>query len=400
MHALLEFAFPAWWILAPLIALVVTGVAMQLAVYGTTAIRRRDYLLFEDKNAPFLAQKFQLPDGESAVADARRKSISPFVREVHKKATNAQTKYFNAVVRSAGCLAFAFVAMACGTLRAEDCWAWLDWHSVEYLFNCMELVAIASVVGLYFYARWASSRWLVARVRTELMRQWQYLEDLFPSALARAPENIRTEFDIEVDRGAALVENGPINKMAERIDRFWSKRTASISSHEPTEVDLTADAVLAYIQNRVRRQLGWFADSKDRLEYIAQRRTKLLMILYFLAFVLVAAKLILFIYEEKWHHYLTPVLLVVTGMSAVMTAYYVNQNSRSLIHRYNAQGRSIEGWLISFNERFFNRLSSQKLDPGVKKNMRDQILVFEKTMIDELIDWTHITGHDAIELAP
>jgi hypothetical protein len=142
------------------------------------------------------------------------------------------------------------------------------------------------------------------------------------------------------------------------------------------------------------------ADSRDRLEYIAERRTKLMMVLYFLAFVLVAAKLILFIYDEKWHHYLTPVLLVVTGMSAVMTAYYVNQNSRSLIHRYNAQGRSIEVWLLSFNERFFNRLSSQKLDTGVKKNMRDQILVFEKTMTDELIDWTHITGHDAIELAP
>jgi hypothetical protein len=188
--------------------------------------------------------------------------------------------------------------------------------------------------------------------------------------------------------------------MAERIDQFWLKRTSSISSRGSTYSDLTSDAIVAYIQNRVRRQLSWFADSKDRLEYIAERRAKLLIVLYCLAFILVVTKLVLFLYDEKWHHYLTPVLLVVTGMSAVMTAYYVNQNSRSLIHRYNTQERFIGAWLISFKERFLSRLSRQKLDTGTKKDVRDQILIFEKMMIDELIDWTQITVHDAIELAP
>lgn len=32
--------------------------------------------------------------------------------------------------------------------------------------------------------------------------------------------------------------------------------------------------------------------------------------------------------------------------------------------------------------------------------MRTQILRFEELMIEELIDWAHITRHDAIELAP
>jgi hypothetical protein len=276
----------------------------------------------------------------------------------------------------------------------------LDWHSVEYLLNCLELVAIVSVFALFFYARWASSRWLVARVRAELMRQWQYLEVAFPTTFTVTPENIKAEFDREVDQVSVLVENGPIKKMAERIDQFWLKRTSSISSRGSTYSDLTSDAIVAYIQNRVRRQLSWFADSKDRLEYIAERRAKLLIVLYCLAFILVVTKLVLFLYDEKWHHYLTPVLLVVTGMSAVMTAYYVNQNSRSLIHRYNTQERFIGAWLISFKERFLSRLSRQKLDTGTKKDVRDQILIFEKMMIDELIDWTQITVHDAIELAP
>ena len=392
MGALWEFVFPAWWILAPLVAFLATAVAMQLAVYVTTVIRRRDYHLFENKNAPFVTEKFELPHVECVLAEARRETLSPFVGEVHKEAINAQAKYFNAVVRSAGCLALAFVAMAGGTLRAEDCWAWLDWHSVEYLLNCVELVSMVSVLSLYFYARWASSRWLVARVKAELTRQWQYLALVFPSAFTSTLENTRAELDREFDRITALA------KMAERIDRFWLKRTASISGSEPTEADLTADATVAYVRHWVRRQLCWFADSKDRLQYIAERRAKLLMALYFLAVVLVAAKLVFFIYDEKWPHYLTPLLLVVTGMSAVMTAYYVNQNSRSLIHRYNTQGRFIEVWLVYFKERYFDRL--QNLNREVKTQMRDQILVFEKTMIDELIDWTHITGHDAIELAP
>jgi hypothetical protein len=35
-----------------------------------------------------------------------------------------------------------------------------------------------------------------------------------------------------------------------------------------------------------------------------------------------------------------------------------------------------------------------------KNDMRAQILRFEDLMIEELIDWIHITSHDAIELAP
>jgi hypothetical protein len=40
------------------------------------------------------------------------------------------------------------------------------------------------------------------------------------------------------------------------------------------------------------------------------------------------------------------------------------------------------------------------LDPAAKENIRSRILNFEDLMIDELVDWIHITGHDAIELAP
>jgi hypothetical protein len=84
-----------------------------------------------------------------------------------------------------------------------------------------------------------------------------------------------------------------------------------------------------------------------------------------------------------------------------MTAYYINQNARSLIHRYYTQERRIESWLVEFNRRWsFDRLQAQPLDETGKAAVRAHILNFEGLMIEELVDWVHITTHDAIELGP
>lgn len=87
--------------------------------------------------------------------------------------------------------------------------------------------------------------------------------------------------------------------------------------------------------------------------------------------------------------------------SAAITAYYINQNSRSLMHRYNTQQRFIAAWLNAFNESWnFARLLSSQFTGEQKKAIGAEILRFEDLMIEELIDWTHITSHDTIELAP
>jgi hypothetical protein len=179
-------------------------------------------------------------------------------------------------------------------------------------------------------------------------------------------------------------------------------RTQSLNCKRPlTEADLTADAVLVYLERRVRRQLGWFTDSKARLEHTAERRKGVLLVLYVLTVAIALFKHVSFLYGQHWHAYLLPLLLVVTGLSAAMTAYYINQNSRSLIHRYNAQQRFITAWLRTFNQSWkFADLPSLTMDTAAKNAMRVQILRFEDMMIEELIDWTHITSHDAIELAP
>ena len=154
--------------------------------------------------------------------------------------------------------------------------------------------------------------------------------------------------------------------------------------------------------NSLRIGISWFADSNSRLRHIAARRNILLLSLYCIAAGLAVAQLAFpLFYREHPPVYLPPLLLIITGMSAAMTAYYINQNARSLIHRYSTQQRRLTEWLEAFNDRWkFDTLPSMKIAAAAKDEMRDRILQFEDLMIEEIVDWVHVTSHDAIELAP
>jgi hypothetical protein len=395
----------SWGILAPFfIALAITFAFMLIAVVVTGAIRGRDYRHFENKSKEGLAREFPLPTVDQSTAEERRKSLSPFLDKAHKSASATQTRYYNAVVGSAGCLVLAFLALAFGTLRSED-WpfeAWLHWQSLEGVLSWLDAIAMLFVLFLFLIGRKIGARWITVRAGTEFLRQYQILSVVFPSAISPAQaDDLKTQFDIEAALVAARVQDGSITDIAARIERFWSTRTSSIERRTLTDADLTTDALLVYLQRRVRRQLGWFIDSKGRLEHIAKRRNWLLLGLYLIAAWLAVTKLVLFLYGCH-SAYLPPFLLIVTGMSAAMTAYYINQNSRSLIHRYYTQRRFITDWLEAIKERSkkFADLPSLTIDLAAKNEMRAQILRFEDLMIGELIDWIHITSHDAIELAP
>jgi hypothetical protein len=393
----------SWRMLAPLIAIVITFLAMQAAVVLTCAIRRYDFGRFEDRSKDRFARQFPLPTVDSSPAEDRRRALSPLLDKAHKAASVAQTTYHNAVVRSAGCLVLSFLALAFDTLPQED-WvlkAWVDRPPVELLLSWLDAIAILFVLFLFLYGRMVGPRWIAKRVATELLRQYQILNVVFPSAISLAPaDDLKTQFDI-TDLVATSVQDGSITDIVARIERFWSERKASIESRMLTEADLPADALLLYLQRRARRQLGWFTDSKARLESIAKLRNFILLALYFIAATLAVIKLVLFLFGGRSPAYLLPLLLIATGMSAAMTAYYINQNARSLIHRYSEQQRNITGWLVTFNDRWsFAKLPLLTIDVAGKNEMRARILQFEDLMIEELVDWVHITSHDAIELAP
>jgi hypothetical protein len=392
-----------WQILAPIIALAITFAVMQSAVFVIGRIRARDYRRFESNSEQRLVERFPIPTAEASPAEVRRTSISLLLDKVHRIANLAQTTYYNAVVRSASCLVLAFVALAFGTLRTDDWPSWANWLPV--VLSWVDVIAILFVLALFYQGRRASQPWIAARANTEFLRQYQFVNIVFPSASSSQPAaDPKTQFDVEVDRVSAALRYDPITDIATQIERFWNTRRMSFKSHALTDADLTADAVLVYLRRRVRRQLGWFMDSAARLEHIAHRRNVVLLWLYVIMAALAVGKHILFLYDWQGHTYLMPILLIVTGMSAAMTAYYINQNSRSLIHRYNTQQRFITNWLLHFNETYklsdLSLLPLDTLDTAAKNNIRTQILLFEDMMIEELIDWAHITRHDLIELAP
>ena len=396
----------SWSVLAPLIAFAITFVGMQVAVALTGLMRRRDFRLFEDRSKESFARQFPIPANGQSAAEERRKALSRSVDKIHQAANAAQTSYHNAVVRSAGCLAVAFIALVLGALPEED---WqssggplLDPQLVEHVLTWVDAIAIILVLILYLYAGSANRRWIAARAGAEFLRQYQFLNVVFPGASPgpRIDED-ESQFDLEANAVKTRVQDGSISDIISRIERFWSARKALIENRALEEFDIPPDALLVYLQRRVRRQLGWFADSKARLEHIAERRKIALLWLYGLAAAVALVKLFLFLCSGRSPACLLPVLLIMTGMSGVMTAYYINQNARSLIHRYNTQQRRIAKWLRDFGKRWsFAGLPSLNMDAAAKTEICACILQFEDLMIEELIDWTHITSHDAIELAP
>jgi hypothetical protein len=395
----------SWSVLSALIALAITFVAMQSGVVVIGTIRRRDYHRFEDSSKDIFADQFPISTIDQSPAEGRRKTLAPSVDTAHKTANAAQTTYHNAVVRSSSCLVVAFIALVPGTLPQQD-WELERWlpannQSVEHVLTWLDAIAIIFVLALFLYARKSGKRWIAARATAELLRQYQFLNVIFPGAsFAAHIEEVKPRFYLDINTLKALPgEPRPPNLL--QIERLWSERKASIQKRAPTEWDLQADALMVYLKQRARRQLGWFADSKARLEHIAERRNIVLLSLYCVAVGLAVLKLALFLHMGHSPAYLVSLLLIVTGISAAMTAYYINQNSRSLIHRYNTQQRRTAEWLKAFNEHWnFVDLPSMTIDAAAKIEMRARILQFEDLMIEELIDWLHITSHDAIELAP
>ncbi len=48
----------------------------------------------------------------------------------------------------------------------------------------------------------------------------------------------------------------------------------------------------------------------------------------------------------------------------------------------------------------FDKLPSETLEMERKIEMRSVVLNFEDLMVEELIDWIHVSSHDMIEIAP
>jgi hypothetical protein len=87
--------------------------------------------------------------------------------------------------------------------------------------------------------------------------------------------------------------------------------------------------------------------------------------------------------------WISAALLVVMVLSAAATNAYISRNERSLMHSYHAQERRIRTWFESF--------AATSAGGAAGHDTLDAVLAFEEIMLNDLLDFIHITSRDVIE---
>ncbi len=374
--------------------------AMEIAIRLVAHLRARDYARNEDKASKEIRVKLALPPYTSEPWPSAVEPTTQRFKIAHQSAVEEQGKYHGAVVRSAACLALTFLAMAIAM-------TWLHGnHVVHVLLSWIEVFALVTVLMNWRASKQFNRSWIARRIDAELLRQDQFIGLLLPDTVVGKPAEA-----VEVSRMAIGRQDGL--SVVDAINAYWTARRKAIEAAPISTGDITGTALLRYLQTRPARQLGWFSDSIARLEHNAHEREGRLRILFTLALVLAVIKLVLALSQGGSDHHevrglialvepvLAPALMIVTGWSAVEAVYYLNQNARSLIHRYRSQITRMGHWFErAKTELPLDRLPAVDLDLSTKLKARVLALEFEDLMVEELIDWIYIAKQDSIEIAP
>ena len=190
-----------------------------------------------------------------------------------------------------------------------------------------------------------------------------------------------------------------------------------------------------HFKKRPKAQGQWFPRAHARLSEHGSWRGWLLFWIFMVTTVLAAVKtaLLFDLFPHDWASIkpiLTFSMLVMIGISAAISALYLNQNNRSLTHRYSAQIRQIDAWLELYRpvlgaaERLLQEANREAVKRLSEPEGSDQnpsaregaalalvptemwsatlplILQFEDLMIEELLDFISISEHDVLEISP
>jgi hypothetical protein len=394
---------------APALAGIFTLLVAWTSVRWLNGRRTRRFREYKGRSQQTVSASFKLPPIIHSSALHQLNSLSTLPANAHQRSIEAQNKYRASAIRSGTCLFLAFLSVSLSATSFKEL------SCIELPLAWLEIISIGLAIFYFLLARTAHEGWIKLRAGAELQRQYIYMKIVFPDLNASAnASDITSQVAVNL---ASIVEqvvnDRPGADLTSRIETFWQTRRSAIKIATLCEQDASHDRLLLYIRRRCLRQLGWFMDSRARLEREANDRKTVLKWLYVAAVTLVILKFLSTLFALQ-HQDVVPsgtlaivtdgllfLLLMITGISGSMTAYYLNQNSRSLIHRYKSQERRIERWSQSFTARAF--VDGETVDPNgkiSKNDARDRVLEFEDMMIEELIDWIHISFNDAIELAP
>lgn len=365
---------------------------------GWNALRRAYYKRFTRLSPPGIPTYRVLGLHLSKKEEQARAAVAELVSESHDDAMRLQNAYHLLMATAASALLVAFVSMAAELTLGDS--------SVSQVQCAGVLDVTCLLVTLICFLKSASlsDAWIVARARAELLRQWYLIDELLLGGTSKGDLTTRF-FQIEARTRALTTQDTP--QLTEKVEDFWQSRRIEICAAVST-VSLSASRIGSYLARRPLRQMRWFYAARCRLEHQTRVRTTSLSWLFGVTLLLSIAKLLLAFHMIELHwisiaeRLLSFAVLFSIGASSALTALYLGQNTRSLVHRYAIQERHIRDWLTNLSSQL--KMFDQEVDDVTlnkfKMQFVESVIEFEDLMIGELNDWIEITTHDVFELAP
>jgi len=194
--------------------------------------------------------------------------------------------------------------------------------------------------------------------------------------------------------------------LVERVDNHWQARRGELEQALKDQ-SLTREQVATHFWKRPFKQLEWFTRSNRRLVEQVETRSHVILLIFALTvlFALLKLAVVFHVTPGDWapsKPYLALTIFALIAVSSMLTALYLNQNARSLIHRYRTQKRKIEAWIKAYEPTLAQCAGARAgaLPAALSAVVVAQAMTFEQLMIDELLDWIAITQNDIMELAP
>jgi hypothetical protein len=371
--------------------------------HRTRPFRQNGEVESERSRIPALVVEYGLVDAEQrAMKPDRFDEAQLIVDQTNRKAGLLQRDYQEAIARCSWSAGFALI-LACLSVTLLK-----DNREFQAFAASVEVFAIVYALIFISRARFVNRKWVRQRSLAELLRIWLHLDIVLKNP-SREVNGHKPEVIKEVAESLHREVTGDVSfgDLHRKIERHWMKLK---SEYEWSALREPSDSGILpfYLLERPVYQLSYFIGAQERLGVFHTGRGRFMFSLYIVSavFAVLGAAVafkndlpagvssIVDLIPQTILDWNALGLLLGLIISVVLTSLYLGRNDRSLAHRYRAQERRIRNWLKDYHVFFFDHAKAAVGDVAIKQS----ILSFEELMVDELLDWIHITSRDVIDV--
>lgn len=327
-----------------------------------------------------------------------------------RKAEHLQTRYHSCVARCVVVLSVGVIIMCISVIIFRES------SALKKFVTHFDLIATIYALICFAIARVTNKAFVAQRSLIETLRAWMHLALVFPlerslsanDAYPAEKQNIRSRLQRRARhpwwpaaRGAVNADAGqPEAAIYRRVEDCWTNMQADCRSLGLRQPNSALDLGF-YLKERPLEQFKYFVAAQWRIHYGQKWREDLILFLYISSVALAILKALNVFktdFPPLWPFELatwvpldliTTALLAVMVVSAAATNSLISRNERSLLHSYHAQERRIRKWFDIF---------AAASESATEKQLVETILAFEDIMLNDLLDFIHITSRDVIEV--